>query len=248
MKLQYIIMFLRSTKFINLRNGGTSLNPKTSIITKLNLQKYPLKLMLNKPDYIDDFNELDFDTEFTQEKYDLIFAFVFDLEQMKKYLQLVIEKNAVNEKGYLFFAYPKKNNPKYTEYIERDSIFPYISVDEEGYALNSSLKFSRMVSFDDVFTVVGLKSEVKKTKKTANTNSQHVDDYIDRIPDIKQYLENDKNEMERFNQLAPGYQKDWARYVYSAKRNETQEKRLMEMKAILVEGYKSIDLYRGRDK
>ncbi|MNI76225.1 hypothetical protein D3C73_1324410 [compost metagenome] len=60
------------------------------------------------------------------------------------------------------------------------------------------------------------------------------------------YLESDVDVLERYRQLAPGYQKDWARYVYSAKRNETQEKRLLEMKAILAEGYKSIDLYRSR--
>ncbi|MNN12356.1 hypothetical protein D3C81_1253430 [compost metagenome] len=106
-----------------------------------------------------------------------------------------------------------------------------------------------MVSFDDVFTAVGLKFETKKTKKTATTkSSQRVEDYISRIPDIKQYLENDEEVLERYNQLAPGYQKDWARYVYSAKRSETQEKRLLETKDILAEGYKSIDLYRGRDK
>ncbi|MBA9085825.1 uncharacterized protein YdeI (YjbR/CyaY-like superfamily) [Fontibacillus solani] len=224
------------------------MNSRNSAITKLSLHKYASKLILNKPEYIDEFNEVDFDTEFTQEKYDLIFVFVFDLEQMNKYLRLIIEKNAINEKGYLFFAYPKKNNPKYNEYIERDSIFANISVDEEGYAYNSSLKFSRMVSLDEVFTVVGLKSDAKKKKKAATAkSSQRVDDYIDRIPDIMRYLESDVDVLERYRQLAPGYQKDWARYVYSAKRNETQEKRLLEMKAILAEGYKSIDLYRSRE-
>ncbi|MNW47935.1 hypothetical protein D3C74_252820 [compost metagenome] len=164
-------------------------------------------------------------------------------------MQLIIEKQAINDNGYVFFAYPKKNNPRYKEYIERDSLFSNIPVDEDGYAYNSSLKFSRMVSLDEVFTVVGLKSQVKKSKQAASTkSSQRVDDYIVKIPDIKSYLESTPSLLERYNDLTPGYQKDWARYVYSAKRSETQEKRLLEMKDILAEGYKSIELYRNRDK
>ncbi|MGG3640071.1 YdeI/OmpD-associated family protein [Bacillus gobiensis] len=50
--------------------------------------------------------------------------------------------------------------------------------------------------------------------------------------------------MKRYNELTFGYQKDWARYVYSTKRKEAQEKRLLEMETIVGEGYKSIDLYR----
>ncbi|MNN74643.1 hypothetical protein D3C81_1908650 [compost metagenome] len=96
---------------------------------------------------------------------------------------------------------------------------------------------------------MGLKSQVKKSKQAASTkSSQRVDDYIVKIPDIKGYLESTPSLLERYNDLTPGYQKDWARYVYSAKRSETQEKRLLEMKDILAEGYKSIELYRNRGK
>jgi hypothetical protein len=41
-----------------------------------------------------------------------------------------------------------------------------------------------------------------------------------------------------YSQLTFGYQKDWARYVYSAKRKETQDKRLLEMETVLGAGYK----------
>lgn len=223
------------------------MNSTKSIVTKLNLNKYPTKLVLNKPDDIDEFDELEHDSDFRQQKYDLIFIFVFNLEEMSRYLQMIIDQQAINENGYIYFAYPKKNNRKYKEYIERDSIFPHLSVDEDGYALNSQIKFSRMVSLDDVFTVVGLKSEAKKVRKSDSTkSSQCVDDYIENIVDIQKYLESDTAILEQYNNLTPGYQKDWARYVYSAKRTETQEKRLLEMKDILAEGYKSIDLYRRR--
>jgi Bacteriocin-protection, YdeI or OmpD-Associated len=223
------------------------MNTTKSIVDKLNLKKYASKVILNLPEDIDEFREIDFDTAVGKEKYDLIFTFVFNLEEFSNELHQVIEKQLLNEKGYLFFAYPKKNNPKYKEYIERDQIFPYINVGEDGYVAESNLKFSRMVSLNDIFTVVGLKSEKKKTASPSK-KSQCVDDYIVHIDDIKRYLEKNGELLSTYNGLTFGYQKDWARYVYSAKREETQEKRLLEMEDILGEGYKSMDLYRRKKK
>lgn len=223
-------------------------NSKKSIIDKLNLNKYPTKLILNKPSDIAEFDEMDYDTAIHKDGYDLIFAFIFTLEEFTELVQMVIDKQLLNNKGYLFVAYPKKNNPKYEQFIERDSFFNIGFVNEDGYVGSSDIKFARMVSLDDVFTVIGLKSEVRKTAKSASAKkSQCVDDYVDHIADIQKYLANSA-QLEFYNSLTPGYQKDWARYVYSAKRKETQEKRLVEMKSILAEGYKSIDLYRRRDK
>lgn len=223
------------------------MNSPKSIIEKLSLHKYSSKLILHKPDDVKDFDELDYDTSIKKDKYDLVFMFIFHLEDFSKQLKLIIEKDLMNEKGYLFFVYPKKNNPKYKEYIERDQIFPEINPDEEGYVQGSMLKFSRMVSLNDVFTIVGLKAEPKKQKKSQEEKkSQRVDDYVQHITDIEQFLAEDHAVSTFYKNLTHGYQKDWARYVYSAKRKETQEKRLQEMKAILKEGYKSIDLYRRR--
>jgi hypothetical protein len=219
------------------------MNSTKSIVDKLNLRKYASKLILNLPGDIDEFKEIDFDASIQKEKYDLIFAFVFNLEEFSNELHKVIEKQLLSDKGYIFFAYPKKNNPQYKEYIERDQIFPYIKVGEDGYVADSNLKFSRMVSLNDVFTVVGLKSEKKKAAPSSK-KSQCVDDYIVHMEDIKRYLEKNAELLSTYNSLTFGYQKDWARYVYSAKRKETQEKRLLEMEDILGEGYKSIDLYR----
>ncbi|OBY78225.1 hypothetical protein BBG47_17720 [Paenibacillus sp. KS1] len=223
-------------------------NSKKSIIDKLNLNKYPMKLILNKPDDMSDFDGLDYDTAIKRDSYDLIFAFIYSLEQFTELVQIVIDKQLLNNKGYLFTAYPKKNNPKYEQYIERDSFFSIGFVNEDGYVGSSDIKFARMVSLDDVFTVIGLKSEAKKAAKSASSKkSQCVDDYVEHVADIQAYLAGSA-ELEFYNSLTPGYQKDWARYVYSAKRKETQDKRLEEMKAILAEGYKSFDLYRRRDK
>lgn len=225
------------------------MNSPTNVVAKLNLNKYESKLILNQPEDIAYFNELQYDSEMTKEKYDLIFVFIFNMNQFKEYLDLVIRKQAIHENGYLFFAYPKKNNRKYKEYIDRDSFFEQNAVNEEGYVSGSTLKFSRMVSMDDVFTVIGLKSQApRKSKPTNAKSSQRVDDYVDYISSIREYLSSDKELLELYDHLTAGYQKDWARYVYSAKRSETQEKRLQRMKDILAQGYKSLDLYRRREQ
>jgi len=216
-----------------------------SVIEKLNLQKYVNKLILHKPEQIDEFQDLEYDATIKKDQYDLIFSFIFSLEEFTQELQTVIAKQLLEDNGYLYFAYPKKNNKEYKEYIDRDSFISALPTNEEGFVLNSNIKFARMVSLNDVFTIVGLKSTPKKTKKSASSkNSQCVDDYIPNIEDIKQYLQKNEELLKKYNELTPGYQKDWARYIYSAKRKETQEKRQLEMETVLGEGYKTIELYK----
>jgi hypothetical protein len=225
------------------------MNSPKSVVEKLNLNKYPRKLVLQKPEDLDDFHELDYDSSIKNDKYDLIFMFVFSLEEFSRQLQSVIANQLFEKNGYVYFAYPKKNNPKYKEYIERDSLLNVFAMDDEGYTLDSDIKFSRMVSLNDVFTVVGLKSAPKKTKKAdSSKSSQCVDDYIVHVDDIKQYLNKNEDLLGAYSQLTFGYQKDWARYVYSAKRKETQDKRLLEMETVLGAGYKSMELYRRKQK
>lgn len=225
------------------------MNSTKSIAEKLNFSKYPEKLILNIPEGINDFDSLEFNTSIKKEKYDLIFNFIFKLEDFSTFLQEIVEKQLVKENGYVYFAYPKKNNPLYDEYIDRDSIYNEQHYNEEGYFHGSNIKFARMVSLNDVFTVVGMKSVPKKANKSASTkSSQCVDDYIDRVEDIKQYLNKNEDLLRVYKVLTFGYQKDWARYVYSAKRKETQEKRLLEMETVIAEGFKTMDLYRRRSK
>ncbi|MGM8213209.1 YdeI/OmpD-associated family protein, partial [Virgibacillus sp. W0430] len=150
-------------------------------------------------------------------------------------------------KGYLFFAYPKKGNKRYDTHIHRDAIFPALKVDEDGYVLNSDIKFSRMVRMDDVYTVVGLKREKKKVRKTAAA-SQCVADYEDNVKDIKALLADHPNELAFYEKLTPGYQRDWARQIFSAKQQKTRDKRKAQMVEILSQGYKSVDLFRQGKK
>ncbi|MFS0784030.1 YdeI/OmpD-associated family protein [Bacillus sp. 1P06AnD] len=220
-----------------------------TIIEKLNIPKYKEKAVLHLPEGMTEFDGIEYDDTLKRDKYDCLFMFIFSEEAYIEAVQTVIGQRLLNEQGYVFIVYPKKNNKIYEAYIDRDRFFDLLPTDEDGYIKGSPLKFSRMVSFNEVFTVIGLKWAVKKTKKEASPRkSQCVDDYISFVEDIKTYLCGNEDLLTCFLQLTPGYQKNWARYVYSAKREATQQKRLAEMERILAEGYKSIDLYRRNKK
>ncbi|KFM99176.1 hypothetical protein D0U04_27540 [Bacillus clarus] len=216
-----------------------------SIIDKLKLNKYTHMVVMNQPNDYDVFTEQA--TTFSKD-HDAIFIFVETIDEMVEHTKFIINnKELLLEKGYVFFAYPKKGNTRYETFIHRDEMFPALKVGEDGYVDNSDIKFARMVSMDDVFTVVGLKREKKKEKKTSAA-SQCVADYVNRIKDVEALLANHPNELAFYQSLTPGYQKDWARNLFSVKQEKTREKRLQKMVEILSQGYKTIDLYRKKKK
>lgn len=215
-----------------------------SIIDKLKLNKYTNMAVINVP--------RDYDLFTAQQKplskdHDAIFIFIETLEEMVQHSQHIIKNHLLQEKGYLFFAYPKKGNKRYETFVHRDDIFPAMKVGEDGYIGDSDLKFGRMVSLDDVFTVVGLKREKKKEAKKVAA-SQCVADYEDNVIDVEALLADTPNELLFYQGLTPGYKKDWARYIFSAKQQQTRDKRRAEMIDVLSKGYKSIELYRQKKK
>ena len=212
------------------------------IIKKFSIEKYDKKLVLNMPADISEFDGMSYRTAMDKDGYDMIFAFIFSLDGFTNLLEKVIEGNLLNPNGILYFAYPKKGNKQYKEYIGRDDFFGKVNMDSDGYVNDSPIKFNKMAAFNDVFTVIGLKHEPKRKKTTQP--SQCVSDYVSRIPDIRKHFEGNREILASFDQLTPGYQRDWARYVFGVKNEATTEKRFAEMEHILKEGYKSVDLYR----
>lgn len=216
-----------------------------TIVEKLNLQKYEKVAVLHLPDGTDYFAGLgDYDTELIDSTYDLIFAFVLNMESLQALVSRIIEKNYLNKNGYIFLAYPKKGSKVYPTFIHRDDLLAGLGADEDGYIGTSNIKFARMVGLDDVFTVVGLKEDSQNRNYTSTKASQCVDDYIALIPEVEKDLQDTPDLLAFYQSLTPGYRKDWARYVYSAKQEATKAKRREEMKMILGAGYKSRDLYR----
>ncbi|RKQ14867.1 YdeI/OmpD-associated family protein [Ureibacillus endophyticus] len=221
----------------------------STIVEKLKLKKYKEVALLDVPEDILYFDELsDYDTELETKKYDLIFSFVFDMKSLQSRVSKIIEGNYLNAQGYVYFAYPKKGNKVYQTYIHRDELLEGLGADQDGYVGNSTIKFSRMVGLDDVFTVVGLKEDAKSKNKASRKASQSVDDYIEYIPEIEQILIDTPDLLTFYQSLTPGYKKDWARYIFSAKQDSTRKKRQEEMKKILSEGYKTRDLFKKGKK
>lgn len=219
-----------------------------TIVEKLSLQKYKKVAVLNLPDGADYFTELaEFDTELTKSTYDLIFAFVLDMDSLKEVVNKVIQKEYLNKNGYCFFAYPKKGDKVYSTFIHRDDLLDGLGADKDGYVGESNIKFSRMVGLDTVFTIVGLKEDSRNKKRISTKVSQCVDDYIEMIPNVENDLQETPDLFAFYQSLTPGYRKDWARYVNSAKQEATKAKRREEMKIILGKGYKSLDLYRRKN-
>src|SRR5690554_4710561 len=215
-----------------------------SIIKKLNLKKYKNLAVVHEPSDYELF--AGYNRELSGE-HDAIFIFVETMDEMLMYTEMVIDEELLQEKGYLFFAYPKKGNKRYETYVHRDEIFPSLKVDEDGYVQHSDVKFSRMVSMDDVFTVVGLKRGKKKPKKTS-ASSQCVADYEELVPEVDLLLADYPNELAFYKKLTPGYRRDCARYIFSAKQEGTRKKRQVQMIDVLSQGYKSMDLYRQKKK
>ncbi|MDF2669171.1 MAG: hypothetical protein K0R67_1477 [Paenibacillus sp.] len=216
-----------------------------TIVEKLNLRKYDQVAVLNEPEGTDYLAELaGYDTVLKDRAYDLIFAFVLDMESFRGLVDRVIEHQHLNKNGFLFAAYPKKGNKVYPTFIHRDDLLEGLGSDENGYIGTSNIKFARMVGLDDVFTVVGLKEDAGSKDQSSSKSSQRVDDYISFIPIVEKDLEDTPELLTIYQSLTPGYRKDWARYVYSAKQEETQANRREEMKMILQAGYKSRELYR----
>ncbi|MCQ6561310.1 YdeI/OmpD-associated family protein [Paenibacillus mendelii] len=216
-----------------------------SIVDKLNLHKYDSAAVLDAPEGTDYFAEMTgYDTALKDRAYDLIFAFVLDMESLQELVDRVISHQHLHKNGYLFAAYPKKGNKVYPTFIHRDDLFAGLGADEDGYIGISDIKFARMVGLDDVFTVVGFKEDARAKVQTSSKASQRVDDYIALIPSVEKDLADTPELLALYQSLTPGYRKDWARYVYSAKQEETQAKRREEMKMILQAGYKSRELYR----
>lgn len=215
-----------------------------TIVDKLNLLKYKKTAVLGMPEGQNLLEGLEqYDSALQGRGYDMIFAFTLDMGALQGLVHDVIGSDALGKGGYLYAAYPKKGNKVYPTYIHRDDLFAGLGADEDGYIGTSSLKFARMVGLNDVFTVVGFKIEPRKAAASTKP-SQCVDDYIALIPNVEQDLQHTPEALALYQSLSPGYRKDWARYVYSAVQEETREKRREEMKTILGEGFKSVDLYR----
>lgn len=134
-----------------------------ALVKKLRLEKFPHRLMLQKPGPVTELEGIAFETVVNQSPYDLALAFVFSLDEMATMIQQAASENWLCDDGLLYLCYPKKGNKTYPDYIGRDDIFPFLKVDlDTGLVPGTRFKFNSMAAFNDVFTVIGLKQLSKK--------------------------------------------------------------------------------------
>lgn len=206
-------------------------------LDKLKIDRYPRRLLIHGERYDKKISDFPFMQDDDQ-SFDFIFAFIDTLVEMDNLIHDVADKQQLNKEGYFFIAYPKLQNTIGKEGIHRDHLFPALKVNRDtGVILGTDLKFNRMLSFDDDYTLVGLKRTQAERRDT--DKNQRVETHVHQIPELIQRLSQYPDTQSLYQALTPGYQKEWARYIYSAKAEATQEKRFLEMIDLLSQGYKS---------
>jgi len=68
------------------------------------------------------------------------------------------------------------------------------------------------------------------------------------IPQVAALLADDAQLTNFFNDLTVGYQREWARYIFGAKAEDTKQRHIADMRTILAAGYKSKRAYGSRPK
>ncbi|MFD0896814.1 YdeI/OmpD-associated family protein [Loigolactobacillus binensis] len=73
-------------------------------------------------------------------------------------------------------------------------------------------------------------------------------DYEVDIPKVSALLTATPTTKKFFDELTPGYQREWARYIFGAKAEATKQRHIADMQMILAAGFKSKRGYGQRAK
>lgn len=205
---------------------------------KLMLDKYDTIGLYNRDPYSPELEDLLGQTHLVKggQKLDVLFVHCYKLEEMKAYLESFWHEEIIQVGGLVYLVYPKLKNPHYLG-IHRDEIFPALGVDDGlGLMPGTHYKFNKMVSLNEVFTIIGLKylkqKEIDKIHAGLNKPavSGRVGDYIQCLPELKRKLKDlGQNLDQAFLSLTPGRQRNWARDIYSARTQATRNKRFKNL-------------------
>ncbi|GEO69837.1 YdeI/OmpD-associated family protein [Levilactobacillus acidifarinae] len=72
--------------------------------------------------------------------------------------------------------------------------------------------------------------------------------YEPMIPQVADLLADDVSLQAFFTTLTPGYQREWARFIFGAKAKATQQRHIAVMRTVFQAGYKSKRAYDSRPK
>jgi uncharacterized protein YdeI (YjbR/CyaY-like superfamily) len=83
---------------------------------------------------------------------------------------------------------------------------------------------------------------------TIATAKKPLSDYEVYIPKVATLLTAEPELQAFFNALTPGYQREWARFIFGAKAEATQKRHFDVMKTVFQAGFKSKRAYDQREK
>ncbi|MFD1484603.1 YdeI/OmpD-associated family protein [Lacticaseibacillus baoqingensis] len=177
---------------------------------------------------------------------DLRVVLALDLPAMQTAIQAIAQDHLLAALGVVDVLYPKRASQRYVG-VRRDDIFPYLHVDEAtGEVGHTGLKFSRMRSFNDDFTLLDLRW-LAHAPRSQTTSSQRVGDYAEFLPQLQARLAHHAPQQAiAFAALPAGMQREWARYVYSPKRLATQNMHFEQMVLVLTSGARTLAEYKTR--
>lgn len=162
----------------------------------------------------------------------VIIAGITDLVELAKIIQHYKEI-IPNYQARFYLVYPKKTV----------NIGSPIGRDELRQALQLyEFEANKLVSVNENYSCMGVKSATHAVKITRP--SQCVADYQDKVAELIEYLQTNLTVTELFLALTPGYQRDWARFIYSAVQEKTRMARQQILVDALIAGYKTHDAYK----
>lgn len=177
---------------------------------------------------------------------DLRVVFALSLPEMKARINQVAADKQLAADGVVYLLYPKLASKQY-QGIHRDALFSFLAINHTTGEIGSTgLKFSRMRSFNADFTMIDLRWLSAAPRR--QTTSQRVSDYADRVQDLAQRLSGEPAAASYFSELTPGYQRGWARYVYSPKQAATQQTHFDQAVAALTAHQPTWAAYRAAQK
>lgn len=83
------------------------MNVNFPIVDVINFNRHKKRLVLNLPQDVNDFSSVVFDRYPVEDQYDLIFAFVLNVNEFKKIQKRIVTRRMIRPDGSLYFAFPR---------------------------------------------------------------------------------------------------------------------------------------------
>ena len=199
---------------------------------KLKLQPGEKNLILQAPESFKKAIEpIPFDPSPQAAGYDFVQLFVRNIEELEVKAPAAIK--ALKEDGKLWFCYPKKSSPLFTD-LHRDHGWEVVH--KAGYGGVAA------VSIDDSWSALRFRHESKVDRKKgsrAKAGNKPAGKQLLEMPEyIRVALQAHPKEEAFFKSLAYTHRKEYVQWIIDAKRADTRQRRLSQMLELLKDGKK----------